>query len=86
MGWNTIRRATDADKKALEAAARKFCERHAIRCNEFDQPEMTIDCEIDCNPDNGAYLKKLWRGCVRRALNEPQADGIAYDYVGYSFP
>jgi len=29
------------------------------------------------------YLANLWRACMRRALREPNADGIAWDTVGF---
>lgn len=83
MAWNIIRKATTEDKIAINAAAERFCNRHAIKPNGFDSVDA-IECEIDCNEYNGVYLKKLWRAVVRRALDDKRADGIAHGYVGYN--
>jgi|WetSurMetagenome_2_1015567.scaffolds.fasta_scaffold1358626_1 hypothetical protein len=39
--------------------------------------------EGGCRHADAHYLAMLWKRCIRRALGEPSADGIAYDTVGY---
>ncbi len=91
MSWSTIRRATEADSAAIEAAAQRFARRHNLDAGYGDTAAMAIDANIDClrqpgQLDGGAYgrsLERLWRNCQRRALGEKNADGIAYGYVGF---
>ncbi len=90
MAWGTIRRATDKDTEALRIAAERFCKRHGIETHDGFGPESAIDCALcpgygasDYEHDQVKRLRPLWARIVRRALNSPNAEGIAYGYVGY---
>lgn len=97
MAWGTLRQATDDDVQRLTSAAQRFCVRHGIDqpgnvpVNGFEfvnaiedlVANMTDPSQQEWTCREGAYLGRLWRRCVRRALG-PGADGIAYGYVGYS--
>lgn len=89
MSWSTIRRATDTDNANLEQAAERFCRRHGIEIYECSA-QLAIDCAL--NPGGGCgyaaedrarHLRPLWRRIVRRVLGSPNADGVAYGYVGF---
>ena len=88
MAWATLRKATETDICSLRAAAKRFCDRHALDCEESESPEFVIDCAL--NPGNCGYvhedlakrLKPLWARIVRRILGKG-AEGIAYGHVGY---
>lgn len=95
MAWAPIREATDEDMAAVEAAAERFIERHRIKADwgnsphlgALDNPWEALESAIDrLDPRFGwaGYMRRLWRGCMRRALGEPRAHGIAYGYVGRS--
>jgi hypothetical protein len=93
MGWSTLRKATAEDVSRLETAARRFAVRHEIRVDEVpgDSP-ATFSVEMAmCDAGKGEYpwyeggprVARLWTACVRRALRNKHADGIAYGYVGH---
>lgn len=99
MAWGTIRPVSDDDYEQLNKAARRFVARHPEIKNRMytDDPMKSgrwfgaVDTAIDSydaggawnDVEHGKYLKILWRRVVRRALDEPDSDGIAYGYVGY---
>jgi hypothetical protein len=99
MAWSTIRKATEEDWERLSAAARTFIERHLDEFPylKLDDPEVqrdyvfALEGELDYRSSD-AYdhemkcrrLGRLWRRCVRRALRDGNAEGIAYGYVGQS--
>ncbi len=90
MSWSTIRRANDSDTAAVKAAAERFCRRHSIDTDGGQGAEFALDCVL--NPARGdtareeraRHLRPLWRRIVRRVLGSPDAEGVAYGYVGYS--
>ena len=85
----TIRRAMADDYDRLEAAAERFAKRHKItRLDYHGSWEDTVEQHIDyldfCGCwEDAAYLRRLWRAVIRRALREPNAHGIAYGHVVY---
>jgi hypothetical protein len=100
MAFRTIRKATDEDYERLNKAARRFSDRHPeLRVQKFGVDSWSnavdtaigIETMIHSDPNDwdyvGAkYLEMLWKRIVRRATNEPNADGIAYGYIGYHTP
>lgn len=96
MSWSTIRKATDEDRERLQAAAHRFIQRHAeefpyVDCDDPDVSEnyaRALEDELESSgyerEERGRRLRPLWRRCVRRALRSPDAEGIAYGYVGQS--
>lgn len=93
MGWSTIRKATSEDTERLNAAAQRFVERHELGDDVKVVPdessplwyELSEYLEVmgtDWPNWDIPKLRRLWRQCVRRALREPNAEGIAYGYVG----
>lgn len=96
MAWSTIREATSEDYAALNKAARRFADHHNLDVTNFEsgnnwyyRVDMTISSYVwqhrdpnDVEHWDAARLANLWRRVVRRALKEPSADGIAYNYVG----
>jgi hypothetical protein len=91
MPWNTLRLATNEDHERLEAAARRYADRHRIRV-ALAAPDTAVaaveehlyDLHASRDPDlRAAYYRRLWRDATRRALRDRRADGIAYGYVGY---
>lgn len=95
MAWVTIRKATEEDYDILEERAGQFLERHGLERTEWHTTYVdAVECHIcvSNNPfyDYGTatregimYLRCLWHRIVRRALNHPWAEGIAWDCVGY---
>lgn len=92
MAWNVIRRATVADTEALRAAAVSFASKHDIDIYE-DQGTleaveaalwMPMDGEPKSRREEQARLRAAWLRMVRRALNDPRAEGIGWGTVGYS--
>lgn len=90
MTWSTIRRATTDDIEALESAAQRFCDRHEIDTDGFDSALSALDCETSsaggCSleiQERATHLQQLWVRIVRRTLDSPNAESIAYGYVGY---
>lgn len=48
--------------------------------------DMAVDMHKDPNDyehEDVTYIAMLWKRVVRRALDEPSADGISWGYVGY---
>lgn len=82
MAWNTIRKATETDTNKLNAAAIRFCDTHCLNYGETPYGEISAQSAVESAIEQDAALRKLWKRVVRRALNEPTADGIAYGYVG----
>lgn len=87
MAWATIRRATSEDEARLHRAAVRFAKRHNLQYGET--AEQSIDFAISerygASADERAEsrrLERLWLACTRRALREPQSEGIAWGYVG----
>ena len=95
MTWATIRKADPEDYERSAAAAIRFIDRHR---EELRASNCFLDTDVkESGPvyaieltlgdvqelDRRSYLGRLWRDCVRRALREKGADGIAYDHVGY---
>jgi len=94
MAWLVERKATDEDKDALEKAARRFADRHEIAIDLNESFTSQVENELAYRLD-GYYpadwertywkqIKRLWLGCVRRALHSKDAEGIAWDTVGCS--
>lgn len=96
MTWATIRKAQPEDYERSEAAAIRFIDRHreelrAANCFlDTDVKESGAVYAIELTlgdvqeSDRQHYLGRLWRNCLRRALREKGADGIAYKHVGYN--
>lgn len=87
-GWGLIRRAEDEDIERLETSARRFIARHGLPAwtlghNVAADLEMVLERDAKGGRRYEDGLTRLWRRCVRRALREPSADGIAYEYIGY---
>lgn len=92
MGWIKIRKATDEDVAALDAAAVKFARKHIPYITEKDlsgQARCLASFIESCIEAPGQDLlhvwareRKLWRAQVQRTLGKG-ATGIAYGYVGY---
>ena len=85
MVWSIIRRATEEDVKRLDAAQKRFEQRHGI-----DLDTIYMDCSETgygggraVNYKEAKYLWRLWLRVVRRALGEENAEGIAWGHVGY---
>jgi len=83
MAWSVIREATNEDRERMAAARARFMERHGLDEIGFDMLEDGGYGESQVECEKRKYLRKLWRACMRRALREPSADGIAYGHVGY---
>ena len=83
MAWNVIRTATTEDKERLEASAQRFCERYGIPTYGDDAVSAITNVLNPKDPDDASKYRN-WIMCVRRALKDGRATGIAYDYVGYS--
>lgn len=93
MAWNVIRRATAEDEERLERAARRFIDRHSL-VNDIDMSnpvgeledllDYSIRNEFPLRSGEAQRLSRNWRRCVRRALRDPNAEGIAYGNVGYN--
>lgn len=90
MAWSTIRKATTEDRERLNAAAERFIARHGLEqyTNQFDgmSPWWAVDFMLHQTEAVGRdtpYVRRLWRKALRRALRSPDADGIAYDYIGF---
>ena len=99
-GWVCIRKATDEDRAAIEASARRFITRHpeAFNLGKISQMvasghaswtsalEDGLD-DLSHQPYYGndrfaARLLRLWHRCIGRAVHEPSATGIGWDYIG----
>lgn len=90
MAWSTIREVTEEDFERLNATARRFAERHGKIKTALggDKPTYRSVDRLAIVNDTGAWdydyrIAAMWRACVRRALREKNADGIAYGYVGF---
>jgi len=96
MAWVAIRKATDDDWCLLEERAARFIKRHnkilkRLGVLDFDEPDQDKLGDLGMNPSGESesekekrlYLYQLWLRIVRRALDSPDAEGIAYGYVGY---
>ena len=84
MGIAPSHKASDQDLERLDAAARRFCCRHAIPiCCE--DATVSVECYLHGEQDTeqGRYLARLWKRAVVRALRG-FGDSIAYGYVGWS--
>jgi len=96
MAWATIRRATEQDTEALEAAAQRWCTRRGLNpcidrhgaddwtsTAEHYLWELDRDCQHE---DRAHYRQELhnWHRVVARALGDSGAEGIAYGHVGYT--
>jgi len=82
MAWSTIRRATSEDIARVAKARERFMDRHNLDEIAFDQLDDGGYGESETEHEARMYLRKLWRRCMRRAL-QCDADGIAYGHVGY---
>jgi len=85
MAIGTIRRATDEDYARLNAAALRFAKLHNLKlmADETGVPAYAaVETEVDWSGNR--HLRQLWLRCFRRATREPQADTVAYGYVGWS--
>lgn len=80
MAWSTIRRASESEIQAVEAAAKRFCSRHGIDRDLGDGDEMAAKVALDCECDDRPELRRLWRRILKRLTGS--SDGIAYGYVG----
>lgn len=83
MAWSIIREATEEDNNRLDATARRFVERHHIDVSA-ERDIYGYYLAISGAGEEDSYLRKLWIGCVHRALRHDNAEGIAYGKVGYS--
>jgi hypothetical protein len=87
MAWSTIRKATNEDCEKLETRAEAFAKRHGIERGEIVTAVTSVENHIAWASENyepeGPYLNKLWRAVVKRALDHPWAEGIAWGYVGF---
>jgi len=86
MPWALLRRATDEDIERLDTTAARFITRHGIRRYDDSDPVTTVEWAVADHDDNKNWerkLRPLWRACVRRALRDRRAEGIAYDHIGY---
>jgi hypothetical protein len=91
MAWSTIRLVTKEDYQILNKKAREFATRHGLELkgapiySPLEDLEIDIEYMINNGPDRerGRQLRRLWLGVFRRAVNEPDATGIAYGYIGY---
>ena len=95
MSWGTIRQSTGEDIARLNVAATSFCKRHDLPPMDWYRlgSELTYNgygnADYDMAIGNHTCgdlkrLNRLWKRVMRRALREPNADGIAYGYVGYN--
>jgi len=92
--WGVIRNVTDQDYEKLEKSARRFADRHEIKYDLKDSIYLQVCDYVNMNlyshsnPNDFEYsetkkLDLLWKRCQRRALGEPNADGIGYGVIGY---
>jgi len=79
MAWNIIRQADGIDRERVAAAEERFAKRHNLSFVAGDDLKDTLDWITYDDP----YLRKLWTACVRRALRDSRATGIAWGTVGY---
>lgn len=83
MAISTTRPATDDDVKRMEAAARRFCERHGVKIDDENEPELYVEYFLENYlQDDKPALARSWRRSVLAALRN-DGDTIAYGYVGW---
>jgi hypothetical protein len=91
MAWVPIRKTTEEDWRKLEDKAKAFMERHGLSLDDpYDSYQDTLDAfalapigEGEEQEQERLILYRLWLRVLRRTLKEPQADGIAYGFVGF---
>lgn len=87
MAISTIRRASQEDFDAVQAAWERFCERHGELRLDMNHPG---DFSYDPDIPEISYYKALWQRIIFRALGlSGRVDikhpvCIAYDHVGRS--
>jgi len=90
MTISTIRRYTADDAARVNAAALRFCQRHAITASSVGQSaEDSIDDEIDLQRQMDGRAPKLaaqWQRVYCRALGVPydRRITVGYGYIGLS--
>jgi hypothetical protein len=82
MAWRVLRPATAEDVRVLEAAAERFARRHGVPVVRGLRPEPALDAVMWATSSD-VDLRRRWRRVVRRVLDAPGADGIAYGAVGF---
>lgn len=94
MAWSTIRKATEEDHQRLEKAALRFIRNHGNNSDyveNYSQALMAVDDITQRHYDEWRYenkseanrLRRLWKSAAARALRHPDAEGIAWDTVGF---
>ena len=79
MSWACLRKATEEDHNRLQTTAERFAARHDM----WIFADIVGALEVSLNiAEYRPELKRLWLACVRRALRDKRAEGIAYGYVG----
>ncbi len=86
MAWSCHREFTEEDVERLQITARRFVAKYNIPerdCLDYGEPLWRgLDYLLDWERDKYEDLRRLWLGCLRRALRDKSATGVAYGYVG----
>ena len=91
MTVSTIRKFTTDDQNRLQAAAKRFCERHGL-APAFDDPdqfEVAIERAIDGDGyGRNARMASLWTAVYCRALQVRRDSRVTvgYGYIGHHIP
>jgi hypothetical protein len=86
MAISTIRRFTDDDASALDASAQRFTQRHGISIEiEECTPTVREALEFAIWSRKDQRLKRLWQGCMCRALGVgvDASITVAHGFIGY---
>ena len=82
----TIRRFTETDAAALDAAALRFAKRHGLHLGAWGfTPRVHLEMELNHDNWQCKRLRRYWQACLCRALRVPISATITtgYGYVGY---
>jgi hypothetical protein len=92
-----IRKAFADDYERAANSAERFAARHGINIDSVEEAreyvgskrraqidvvnQLNTDIESRHSDQGRAYLRKLWRACFRRAVDEPDATGFGWGSI-----
>ena len=88
MSWIMIHPATPEMQDKLHDRSIRFAERHGISLDLIEyasSPQVLIEAYFEQERNRWGFYEPeyyLYKRVVARALEHPQATGIAYGYVG----
>ena len=90
MTWICIHNATEEMQEKLNNRSISFAKRHNIPLDldKYRSPQLIIDEYFERERNRWSFYEPayyLYKRVVSRALEHPQATGIAYGYVGYHY-